>query len=243
MKKLILISNLLLFSVLSFGQNQTNLFTFQRTCGFVSDASCTTCTGGYSAAYVDGITIYNRNKVYVHLQQGWTAKQKGNAIEFTSIEGKKYTILRTSTVYATMAAYRAAIEAMCSGGGGVVSITGAGINTVTGTHPNFTVTGTEADGDVSNEGVLSVGAASPTSAFILSNTSGSSQIELASGVGIQIIDSGVNTIFIEATTTGIGTYAGGTSSQANALAIAGGSILGQEYLWDDGFALHRMTVR
>ncbi len=33
----------------------------------------------------------------------------------------------------------------------VVSITGAGINAVTGTYPNFTVTGTEEDGSVTNE--------------------------------------------------------------------------------------------
>lgn len=33
----------------------------------------------------------------------------------------------------------------------VVSITGAGINAVTGTYPNFTVTGTEVDGSVTNE--------------------------------------------------------------------------------------------
>lgn len=33
----------------------------------------------------------------------------------------------------------------------VVSITGAGINAVTGTYPNFTVTGTEVDGSITNE--------------------------------------------------------------------------------------------
>jgi len=33
----------------------------------------------------------------------------------------------------------------------VVSITGAGINAITGTYPNFTVTGTEVDGSVTNE--------------------------------------------------------------------------------------------
>jgi len=33
----------------------------------------------------------------------------------------------------------------------VVSITGAGINAVTGTYPNFTVTGTEVDGSTTNE--------------------------------------------------------------------------------------------
>ena len=44
-----------------------------------------------------------------------------------------------------------------------VSITGAGINVVTGTYPNFTITGTEVDGSVSNEGVLGVGAGGASS--------------------------------------------------------------------------------
>ena len=38
----------------------------------------------------------------------------------------------------------------------VVSITGAGINTVTGTYPSFTVTGTEVDGSVTNEKITAL---------------------------------------------------------------------------------------
>lgn len=64
-----------------------------------------------------------------------------------------------------------------------VSITGAGINAVTGTYPNFTVTGTEADGSVSNEGTLGVGAGSGTSSTLTTNTSGGNAVTInAAGI-------------------------------------------------------------
>lgn len=74
-----------------------------------------------------------------------------------------------------------------------VSITGAGINVVTGTYPNFTVTGTEVDGNISNEGSLTVGAGSGTTSIINSNTSGSTGVTLTAGTGLSISETG-NTI-------------------------------------------------
>jgi hypothetical protein len=74
-----------------------------------------------------------------------------------------------------------------------VSITGAGINVASGTYPNFTITGTEVDGSVSNEGSLSVGAGSSTTSTIVSNTSGSTAVTIEAGSGLTISESG-NTI-------------------------------------------------
>ena len=67
-----------------------------------------------------------------------------------------------------------------------VTITGGGINVVTGTYPNYTITGTEIDGVTTNEGVLGVGAGGAASSVLLSNTSGAS--------GVTINAAGINTI-------------------------------------------------
>lgn len=67
-----------------------------------------------------------------------------------------------------------------------VVITGAGINVVTGTYPNFTITGTEVDGNTANEGLLGVGAGGAASSVLLSNTTGAS--------GVTINAAGINAI-------------------------------------------------
>jgi hypothetical protein len=67
-----------------------------------------------------------------------------------------------------------------------VVINGAGINVVTGTYPNFTVTGTEVDGNTANEGLLGVGAGTSTSSVLLSNTTGAA--------GVTINAAGINAI-------------------------------------------------
>lgn len=71
-----------------------------------------------------------------------------------------------------------------------VAITGAGINAVTGTYPNFTVTGTEVDGSVSNEGSLTVAAGTSTTSVINSNTSGQTGVTITAGTGMGISESG-----------------------------------------------------
>ena len=70
-----------------------------------------------------------------------------------------------------------------SSGGGSFSITGAGINVVTQTAGAVTITATEVDGSVTNEGVLGVGAGSGTSSTLLSNTSGANAVTInAAGI-------------------------------------------------------------
>jgi len=97
-----------------------------------------------------------------------------------------------------------------------VAITGAGINTVTGTYPSFTVTGTEVDGSVSNEGSLTVGAGTATTSLIQSNTSGSNTVTLSAGTGMSISEA-TNTITLTNSApdqtvaiTGTGITVGGT---------------------------------
>jgi hypothetical protein len=70
-----------------------------------------------------------------------------------------------------------------------VSITGAGINVASGTYPNFTITGTEVDGSVSNEGTLGVGAGGANTSVITSNTSGATGVTISGGAGITITES------------------------------------------------------
>lgn len=79
-----------------------------------------------------------------------------------------------------------------------VSLTGAGITNVTGTYPTFTITSTEVDGSVSNEGVLSVGAGTGTTSLIQSNSSGSATITLT-GSGITTVNESGSTITITST--------------------------------------------
>ena len=67
-----------------------------------------------------------------------------------------------------------------------VSITGAGINAVTGTYPNFTITGTEVDGNTSNEGTLGVGAGASNTSVLLSNTSGATGVTVTASTGLSI---------------------------------------------------------
>ena len=65
-----------------------------------------------------------------------------------------------------------------------VSITGAGINVVTGTYPNFTVTGTEVDGSTTNE-IQTYGHIGTTS-YTNTLSSGGGAFTLNSGTGIGI---------------------------------------------------------
>jgi hypothetical protein len=85
-----------------------------------------------------------------------------------------------------------------------VSIAGGGINAVSGTYPSFTVTGTEVDGSVTNEGSLTVGAGTASTSVISSNTSGSTDVTLTAGTNVTLSETG-NNITISATGGG-GSY-------------------------------------
>jgi hypothetical protein len=70
-----------------------------------------------------------------------------------------------------------------------VSLTGAGITAISGSYPSFTITSTEVDGSVTNEGLLGVGAGSATTSVITSNTSGAVGVTLTAGTGLSISES------------------------------------------------------
>ncbi len=64
-----------------------------------------------------------------------------------------------------------------------VTITQGGIVTITATSSNMTISATEVDGSISNEGVLGVGAGSGTSSTLLSTTSGANAVTInAAGI-------------------------------------------------------------
>ena len=86
----------------------------------------------------------------------------------------------------------------------VVSITGAGINVVTGTYPTFTVTGTEVDGSTTNEGSLTVGAGGANTSTINSNTSGSTNVTVSGSNTVLVTESG-STITVQADTSLVAT--------------------------------------
>ena len=74
-----------------------------------------------------------------------------------------------------------------------MTIAGAGINVASTSGSTITVTGTEVDGSVTNEGSLTVGAGTSTTALISSNTAGSTDVTLQAATGMNISESG-NTI-------------------------------------------------
>jgi hypothetical protein len=77
-----------------------------------------------------------------------------------------------------------------------VSLTGGGITAISGTYPSFTITSTEVDGSVTNEGALSIGTGvAGSSVFIQSNTSTSTPVTISVGAGFDIAASG-STIFL-----------------------------------------------
>jgi len=110
----------------------------------------------------------------------------------------------------------------------VVSLTGAGITAVTGTYPNFTITSTEVDGSVSNEGSLTVGAGSGTTSIINSNTSGSTGVTLTAGTGLDISESG-NVITLSSSLTGLPS---GTDGQT--LRNSSGTWISNSFLLNTG---------
>lgn len=101
-----------------------------------------------------------------------------------------------------------------------VSITGGGINTVTGTYPNFTVTGTEVDGSTTNElQTITNTSDATTHTVTLSNTGGS--VQLAEGSGISLTTTGTGSAGV---VTIAATGGGVTSVTASSpLASSGGA--------------------
>lgn len=129
-------------------------------------------------------------------------------------------------------------------GGNPVTINVAGINAITeSTSANggsITITATEVDGSISNEGSLTVGAGTGSTSIINSNTSGSTGVTITAA-GINTISEAGNVITLTATEVDgsisnegvLGVGAGGantatittTTSTGNAVTISGGGIL------------------
>lgn len=103
-----------------------------------------------------------------------------------------------------------------------VSITGAGITTVSGTYPIFTVTSTENDGSTANEGVLGVGAGAANTSIITSNTATANGVTLQAG-GIVSLSEATSanggTITITATEND-----GSTTNELQNLSLSGQSL-------------------
>ncbi len=92
--------------------------------------------------------------------------------------------------------------------GGNIDIIGAGITVITSdnTANTITFTSTEVDGSVTNEGSLTVGAGGANDATIVSNTSGSSVVNIVGGTNVTITENtGTGTITIAAAGGGAGT--------------------------------------
>ena len=85
-------------------------------------------------------------------------------------------------------------------GGGSMTIAGAGINVASTSGTTITITGTEADGVIGNEGALTVAAGTTTTSEIHSNTPGSTNVIISAGNGIGVTESG-NTITVTNTNT------------------------------------------
>jgi hypothetical protein len=150
-----------------------------------SGGSFTIAGGGINAASTSGSTITITGTEV----DGSTT----NEIQDLSLSGQTLSLSSdATTVTLPVIAVSAGTGISTSSSGGTVTvtnaapdltvvITGAGINTVTGTYPNFTVTGTEVDGSVSNEGRIGVGAGVGNAATITTNTSGGSDVIISGG--------------------------------------------------------------
>ena len=92
-----------------------------------------------------------------------------------------------------------------------VTLSVAGIISISETGNTITLTGTEVDGSVTNEGSLTVGAGGANTSTISSNTSGSTDVTISGGSGITVTEVG-NTITIAATATGTDLTFSGASS-------------------------------
>jgi hypothetical protein len=82
-----------------------------------------------------------------------------------------------------------------------VTLTAAGINAISETGNVITLTATEVDGSISNEGSLTVGAGGANTSTIVSNTSGSTAVTLSGGTNVTITEAG-STITIAASGAG-----------------------------------------
>jgi len=177
-------------------------------------------TRGYLTAEVDG-SIANEGVLGVGAGSGTTSVITSNTSGATGVTITAGTGLSISESTSTNGG---TITLTNSAPDQTVSITGAGINVTSGTYPNFTITGTEVDGSVNNEGSLTVGAGTGTTSIINSNTSGSTPVTLqVAGTGLSISESG-NTITLTSTPGIDSTLATNGLAMSGDTVIMGGSL-------------------
>lgn len=78
------------------------------------------------------------------------------------------------------------LNAISGTGGGTATIAGAGINTVSQLSGTITITATEVDGALANEGLLGVGAGGASSSVLTSNTAGATGVTINASTGLSI---------------------------------------------------------
>ena len=175
-----------------------------------------TLTGTGITSEVDGSitnelqTIANTSDATSHTT---TLSNSGGSIKL--VEGTGVTIATTGTGLDGIATITNSAPDQ------TVAIVGAGISVVTGTYPNFTVTSTEVDNAITNEGSLTVGAGISTTSIINSNTSGSTGVTLGVAGTLTIGEVG-NVITL--TGTGLASEVDGSvSNELQTIAVAAGT--------------------
>mgnify|MGYP000272920028 CR=1 FL=1 len=152
-----------------------------------SDVTHTAGTGISLAGSTSNMTITNTlPDVTVSLTGAGIVGISGTYPNFTitgtEVDGSTTNELQTISVSAN--------TTTLSNSGGSMTIAGGGINSVSTAGTTITVTGTEVDGSVTNEGALTVAAGTSTTSVINSNTSGSTGVTLTAGTGLSIAESG-----------------------------------------------------
>jgi hypothetical protein len=244
---------------LAYGQT----FTFECVCAHVSNDTCDICpvVPGLQSRSFHGLLIRRNGTPYRWIDEPYTVKKFANGtIEFLELlpNPDKIIIARFQTPFATMQGFADSTNCVCnvdgstsnelqtyshsgsttytntlSDGGGSWSITGAGIAAVSQTNGAVTVTATEMDGSVTNEGRLTVQAGSPTTSVISSNTTGSDPVILSALGGITLTEqAATSTIFISSevatgaetiVTAGTGIGVSGTGTTINPYIVSNAS--------------------
>lgn len=182
---------------------------------------------GKLSAEVDG-SATNEGGLSVGAGSGTTSTIVSNTSGSTSVTISASTGLSISEAGSTITLTNSAPDQ-------TVSITGGGINSVTGTYPSFTVTGTEVDGSITNEIQDLTNASDATSHTVTLNMSGGS-IQLVEGANVTLTTTGTvgNGIVTIAATgdggmtalTGDVTASGSGSVSATVTGINGTSLAG-----------------
>ena len=147
--------------------------------GILAVTETTSANGGtitLTATEVDGSvtnelqTIANTSNATSHTA---TLSNSGGSIQL--VEGTGITMATTGT------GLDGIVTITNSSPDQTVTLTQGGIVSITGTYPSFTISATETDGSISNEGILGVGAGGANTATITTNTSTGNAVTVSGG--------------------------------------------------------------